>query len=508
MKGVASMKKRKLLTCVFLFSLGLVTGCQNIGFINGTSSGTAGSSAVSGSVSGSGDSTETASSSVNHVTKKKLSIAYYPTNVFYNQYETLDLSDLKVNADTYLDGILSASDKSITDYSLTWADGGASVADGDRLTLVGDNQTIVVTKEGYTSASFDISVSAITGFTQSLKVTSATKTSYAVNAALDLSGMVVQLYTSYKDDSNQKHTSSTTVDSKDYTVTIVDPTSTSTVLKTSYSLASYGTYTITISTKGWKSQTLTSSFSVYVYNQTATPKSYTDDTITWNTDSTEMTVNITNPNKTNTDKGYYSPDEVNCDFNIQSYGKKSYENWVYTKSTGKTPLLIVPVKVPGSTLATQTNWDRINKAFFGNSTDLNFESLHSFYYKSSYGQLDFTGCVTDWFDTAANTTDFTTEDSYKNTDSSGSKMATLAQEAADWAKKVYNLDMSLYDSDHDGMIDGMWMVYSHSVDRNDTNTWWAYSSTTQQTGTATNPLVNNFGWASVDFLDDTSTEPA
>jgi hypothetical protein len=166
--------------------------------------------------------------------------------------ETLDLSDLKVNADTYLDGILSASDKSITDYSLTWADGGASVADGDRLTLVGDNQTIVVTKEGYTSASFDISVSAITGFTQSLKVTSATKTSYAVNAALDLSGMVVQLYTSYKDDSNQKHTSSTTVDSKDYTVTIVDPTSTSTVLKTSYSLASYGTYTITISTKGWK----------------------------------------------------------------------------------------------------------------------------------------------------------------------------------------------------------------------------------------------------------------
>ena len=107
--------------------------------------------------------------------------------------------------------------------------------------------------------------------------------------------------------------------------------------------------------------------------------------------------------------------------------------------------------VPGyESMATDANWDIIKKVFFGDSGDMKFESLHSYYYKSSNGKLDITGTITDNY--------FASDESslFEKSDIKDYQVALLAQDCAEWAKDIYNLNLQDYDSDKDGLIDAMW----------------------------------------------------
>ena len=65
-------------------------------------------------------------------------------------------------------------------------------------------------------------------------------------------------------------------------------------------------------------------------------------------------------------------------------------------SRGNSKMLVVPVLLKGESfiLGEDSVKSTLNKAFFGKSEETGFESVSSYYYKSSYGELNIQGEVT------------------------------------------------------------------------------------------------------------------
>ncbi len=194
-----------------------------------------------------------------------------------------------------------------------------------------------------------------------------------------------------------------------------------------------------------------------------------------------------------------------------------YRNVKYCPSTGNSKLLVLPIDLSGlkfSTAsktnvnvpysATSTNKGLINEAFFGNSSSLSYESVNTFYTKSSYGKLNLTGDVADWYDV--------TKSGFKyiNDISSTDDVIKIMNDAISYL----SIDTSLYDSNKDGYIDGVWLIYNYydyssakKIGLNINSNYWAYTFWDQSTKTAslTKPVTNCFAWASFDFLKSSGT---
>ena len=462
------MNHKKGRAFLFPFIALVLTGCN---VIHSPSSGSDLADSVSASVA----------------TKKSLVISSEPTRDYFVG-QAIDLSGLVVLANTYEGSTLISSEQT-TEYTLRITDTGKVITDGYIFTEAGDYD-ISVLKEGYESTSFLLFIDDVTDYKESLIITSYPKTGYQIGEAFSSDGLVVKKKVSYKTD--KTYTSLTDV--SDYVLKIDNPDGGVEDVD-NYTFSSIGSYKVWV-VKG----TLDTSFQVSVAGQShlASLTAYNDSSISWTTDTDSATIQFTNPNKTNAegDKGYISPDEIGTAYTTADYSKKNVYNQTYTPTTGKVPLLVVPVITPGdSSLATEENWNLIYKCFFGDSDQLNFESLHSYYYKSSFHQLDFTGGVTGFFDPT------TVSNSYSNTDSyTSANIAALAQLAATWAEDNYGIDPKDYDSNGDGYIDGMWMIYLHKVDSS--TDFWAYTTSTEANANVNSPVVNTFGWASINFLND------
>jgi M6 family metalloprotease-like protein len=438
-------------------------------------------SPISGSTSSSDSSVSTS------VTASEIVIAQAPVQD-YSQYDLLDLSDLKVQIKT--GDVL----KDTTDYSIYWVDTGKVAVDKEMITRDAGKYKMGVSLGDLTPKTFTVTIWESTNFNQSLSISALpTKKTYSKGDAFDPSGMVVLLKTSYVDVDGKKQLRNEVVTDKvTYSNADGDALSTATVFSTS------GSQTISVSYALSDKKTLTATFSIFVRSGSTGPETFTDDTITFSRDDTTITLKATNSvtgTAGKTDE-YYSPDQISMPYTIADYGNKNVQNWHNTPQTGKVPLLIVPVVIPGDEAsATEENYNLISKAFFGKSSDLHYESLHSYYYKASYGGLDFTGAVTDYFYPGEVSSEFKTPSSY----TSGT-VDDLAVAAAKWASETAGYDLTQFDSDKNGMIDGMWLIYLHAIDSS--TEFWAYNTTTGNKADVDNPVVNNFGWAGLNFLND------
>lgn len=212
----------------------------------------------------------------------------------------------------------------------------------------------------------------------------------------------------------------------------------------------------------------------------------------------------------------YTPEEVTITETLHSLEEKKYYNTRVLPSTGEVNLLVIPVLIPGYTSFGYAHLEEgleqsekeeivrsdIEKAFFGEGEDIGYESLASFYRKSSFGKLELTGFVTDWYDaTSAGIT--------AATQLTTSTIYSFVERAVNWAFNTYGLHPKDYDSDGDGFYDGVWLVYSaEDYTRNgpmtDDMNYWAYTSWGNQDKTPdpdhNDYFYNLFGWASYDFL--------
>lgn len=164
-------------------------------------------------------------------------------------------------------------------------------------------------------------------------------------------------------------------------------------------------------------------------------------------------------------------------------------------SKGEQNLLVIPVEfsdfpaeslMPSITDATEAKAKAkqfIQDAFFGETEDTGWESLKSYYYKSSYGKLTLNGFVTDWFMLDKSVKDLL--EYWKTVPSSeggnGGYNSTwyILREAVKWYKSVSSEkgwpDIKEFDKNSDGMIDGVWLVNSAGIKAYSSDDFWAFT---------------------------------
>lgn len=182
-----------------------------------------------------------------------------------------------------------------------------------------------------------------------------------------------------------------------------------------------------------------------------------------------------------------------------------------TPSLDKANLLVIPVQFTNISFPETVNEsgdtvkEVLQEAFFGNSEDTPWESLHSYYDKASFGALDIDGEVTDIF-----TADFADTSIDDKNDSSW--VRPLITKAVKWLEGkdtdgsgktcAHPIKRTDFDADGDGRLDGIELVYitSVAVDNDNASAFWNYTSDMGGAGNVANPVVGRWFWSRWDFL--------
>lgn len=159
--------------------------------------------------------------------------------------------------------------------------------------------------------------------------------------------------------------------------------------------------------------------------------------------------------------------ENNTIMTLQQYGDLNGMTYGLP-SIGNSKALVIPVSFIDYKAPIMMKSD-LEKAFFGSSSDTGWESLSSYYYKSSYGKLNITGTVLDVYNTGRTSTYYE-----KKYNSGQDADYEIIKSALEYYDDQINYDE--YDSNDDGYIDSLYIVYTTPLDfvNNDT-LWWAYT---------------------------------
>lgn len=150
-----------------------------------------------------------------------------------------------------------------------------------------------------------------------------------------------------------------------------------------------------------------------------------------------------------------------------------------TPSKGNVNILVVPIEFRDKTAYTSSQLNAINASFNGTKEDGSndyWESLASFYKKSSYGKLNFSFDICDPYTPSITATRF-----INITDDYATETTTLLKELNSSAPTIngqsVNFSSSKYDSDNDGYVDGIWLIYNEANANNvDSSHYWAYTN--------------------------------
>jgi M6 family metalloprotease-like protein len=201
-----------------------------------------------------------------------------------------------------------------------------------------------------------------------------------------------------------------------------------------------------------------------------------------------------------------SPDNVQLMWtkkSLQTSGYYAYDS-SFLPSTGSPKVLVLPIKISGgvdplSDKQLEKLKQAIDTVFNGEDNEYR-ESVKSFYEKSSYGALNIQFDVLDSrFDASDADSSYTTPSAIFKQSGSIDGIVKIANAAID----QLDIDRAEYDSDKDGFIDAVRLVYdihNYSNDQSLSDEYWAYVSQTGETANKDKPAVNVFGWASYDFM--------
>ena len=180
----------------------------------------------------------------------------------------------------------------------------------------------------------------------------------------------------------------------------------------------------------------------------------------------------------------------NFDFNLQDVKKTIGLNSL--KSKGESALLVVPVKFSDGPNWTASKLDVVKKGFFGTQSEVSWQSVASFYYSASYGNLTIKGEVAHTLEVPV-------------TISEASKHLSDGQAAPDELMLQYFDDDTSYDSlrkqydvNKDGYIDSVVFVYSNDI--NSKAGYWAWVYWADYKASTTRPTVNSYLWMSYSFF--------
>ncbi|MCR4562705.1 MAG: hypothetical protein K5694_05860 [Bacilli bacterium] len=186
----------------------------------------------------------------------------------------------------------------------------------------------------------------------------------------------------------------------------------------------------------------------------------------------------------------------------QTYHDVGYSNGMrYLQAIGDVNLLVIPIHIDDQYSADMNEQvhEGIEKGFFGEADETGWESVSSYYSKSSYGRLDIQGTVAPWYDSGL---------SISEVNKSNIEDLTLA--ALEDYKEKNNTDCSEFDLDGDGFLDAVWFIYDipdyytyyyYSQGTNIGDTYWAFTSwQLDNEADVDSPTICSYAWASYTFL--------
>lgn len=166
-------------------------------------------------------------------------------------------------------------------------------------------------------------------------------------------------------------------------------------------------------------------------------------------------------------------------------------------STGDQKMLVVPIvfkDTSSKALATATYKNALTKTFFGTSNETGWESVASFYEKSSFGNLRLSGEVTDFFNLNKTIAELQSISGYDE-----QTYYVLEQIYAAFSSEK----LREYDTDGDGYVDAIWLVYmAPIVTDDDESIYWAYQTYYEAAPNVTKPNFNVYAWASYTFMNE------
>ena len=174
---------------------------------------------------------------------------------------------------------------------------------------------------------------------------------------------------------------------------------------------------------------------------------------------------------------------------------------------GKNPtMLVIPVNLY-PTNKTDKIYNDIKLAFEGTSEETGWESVKTFYQKSSYGKLTIEFEFTPWFTPSKTYTQYENE-YYLEEYEQYYGDAIVLEEAIAHFDSTY--DFSKYDFDNDGKVDNIWLVYNCPVEYGkNSKLYWAWQTKYEDDNGDTDTLradgkiISRYGWAGTDFMDPT-----
>ena len=185
--------------------------------------------------------------------------------------------------------------------------------------------------------------------------------------------------------------------------------------------------------------------------------------------------------------GYYRPSSLTNNLK-DAQTSKGYDS---LSTLGEQSILVIPVELNGAKKWTSEMLNKLNIAFFGEANETNYwESVKSFYDKSSYSKFSLSGEVTPVFKSSYS----------KNQISQESDVDTKL------FNEFYNqADASLlkkYDKDNNGHIDASIFIYSNDYDQSDSSQFWAWVWYLDNTPNLNKPTIGTYMWASYAFMED------
>ena len=205
---------------------------------------------------------------------------------------------------------------------------------------------------------------------------------------------------------------------------------------------------------------------------------------------------------------------------IVSHTYRSGTSYTYNAMppTGDVNVLVIPVEFTGYPFVLKNDKDEIvydrladmNAMFNGTDSDVNYwKSLSGFYKESSFEKLNIHATIAETCQMNITPSVFMADpdSNGKSTDYTSAVVSLLSKAVNDYKTLHGNDSTKAFDQDGDGIIDGVYLVYSsydyqtakaHSLSVNDT--YWAFTARATPAPSVNSPNASNFTWASFDFM--------
>ena len=197
-----------------------------------------------------------------------------------------------------------------------------------------------------------------------------------------------------------------------------------------------------------------------------------------------------------------------------SFSKNLYERKYFMPAVGDSNILVVPLIIKGYEVnATKENKERIENAFFGDYSSTGFESVSSYYKKSSFSKLNIGGEVLPWMDIDMSPSDIKNAINTKYNDYGTYTVIEKIYEKL----KSENFDFTNYDVDKNGYIDSIYVVYScpsliefdFVTSDSEDNPFWAFTyvdyNIIDNPHDENNIIPHLYSWTSFDTMNKGST---